>query len=133
MKVFLDGTENGSKWRQQLIPNLKKNDIEFFDPTIQSRSKRSYQEELDQKKQSDFHLYLITPKMDDFENISELIEDSNKNPQKTLFLFMEADENDAFNTHQIKSLKRVGEMVEKNGGIWCKEIDEIINRLTATQ
>lgn len=133
MKVFLDGTENGSKWRQQLIPNLEKNDIEFFDPTIQARSKRSYQEELDQKKQSDFHLYLITPKMDDFENISELIEDSNKNPQKTLFLFMEADENDAFNTHQIKSLKRVGEMVEKNGGIWCKEFDEIINRLTATQ
>ncbi|MDW3194952.1 MAG: hypothetical protein R8G66_21450 [Cytophagales bacterium] len=133
MKVFLDGTENGSTWRQQLIPQLEDKGIEFFDPTIQARSKRSYQEELDQKKQSDFHLYLITPKMDDFENISELIEDSNKNPQKTLFHFMEADENDAFNTHQIKSLKRVGEMVEKNGGIWCKEIDEIFNTLTATQ
>lgn len=133
MKVFLDGTENGSTWRQQLIPKLESKGIEFFDPTIQARSKRSYQEEMDQKKQSDFHLYLITPKMDDFENISELIEDSNKNPQKTLFHFMEADENDAFNTHQIKSLKRVGEMVEKNGGTWCKEIDEILNRLTATQ
>lgn len=132
MKVFLDGTENGSNWRHQLIPKLEAKGIAYFDPTVQERSKRSYQEELDQKKQSDFHLYLITPKMDDFENISELIEDSNKNPQKTLFHFLEADENEAFNTHQVKSLKRVGEMVEKNGGTWCKVMDDILTRLIAT-
>lgn len=130
MKVFLDGTENGSTWRQQLIPRLEDKGIEYFDPSTQSRSKRSYQEELDQKKQSNFHLYLITPKMDDFENISELIEDSNKNPQKTIFHFQEADENEVFNTHQVKSLKRVGEMVEKNGGTWCQEIDDIIHLLS---
>lgn len=129
MKIFLDGTENGSTWRQQLIPQLDNLNIFYFDPTIKARSKRSFQEELDQKKQSDFHLYFITPKMDDFENISELIEDSNKNPQKTLFHFMEADENEVFNTHQIKSLKRVGEMVEKNGGTWCREFEDILNHL----
>jgi len=129
MNVFLDGTENGSDWRQRLIPELESLHIGYFDPTVEVRSKRTYQEELEQKNQSEFHIYVITPKMDDFENISELIEDSNKYPSKTIFSFLEKDCEVSFNDHQIKSLKRVGEMVEKNGGKWCRDFLEIPNQL----
>ncbi|MBV6644296.1 MAG: hypothetical protein KI790_02540 [Cyclobacteriaceae bacterium] len=127
MKVFLDGTENGSEWRVKLVPELDRMGIDYFDPTVLARSKRSHEEEIDQKNQSDFHLYLITPLMDDFENISELIEDSNKNPQKTIFSFMEQEQQLTFNEHQVKSLKRVGEMVEKNGGVWCRSNVDLLS------
>lgn len=129
MNVFLDGTENGSNWRERLIPRLETLNIGYFDPTVEIRSKRTYQEELEQKNQSEFHIYVITPKMDDFENISELIEDSNKYPAKTIFSFLEKDAEDSFNDHQVKSLKRIGEMVEKNGGKWCRNFLEIPNHL----
>ncbi len=134
MKVFLDGTENGSSWRTSLIELLEASDISFFDPTSKERSKRTYQEELEQKKQSDFHVYVITPKMDDFENISELVEDSNKNPHKTVFAFLVEDEGETFNEHQVKSLKRVGEMVEQNGAAYCQSMDQVAQKLkTALQ
>lgn len=129
MKVYLDGTENGSDWREKLIQDLKKLKIEYFDPSLENRSKRSYMEEIDQKNQSKFHIYVITPRMDDFENISELIEDSNKNPSKTIFSFLLEDGEIAFNSHQVKSLERVGEMMEKNGGKWCKNFREILTTI----
>ncbi len=133
MKVFLDGTENGSQWRKGLIDQFEAHNIGYFDPTLEERSKRTYEEELDQKKHSDYHLYVITPKMDDFENISELVEDSNKNPSKTIFSFLTTDEGDAFNDHQIKSLKRIGEMIEKNGGTWCDSLEDVISKIRASQ
>jgi hypothetical protein len=124
-KVFLDGTENGSQWRTQLIPELQKVGFECFDPTDKPRSRRTYEEEMDQKAQSKYHIYLITPKMDDFENISELVEDSNKNPHKTVFCFWEEDQGASFTAPQIKSLHRIGEMIEKNGGRWAKSTGDI--------
>ena len=125
MKVFLDGTENASKWRLGLIQHLEMEGIEYFDPTTQPRSKRTAHDELDQKKESQAHVYVITPKMDDFENVSELVEDSNKNPSKNIFSYLSEDEGEQFNQHQVKSLKRVGEMIEKNGATYCNSEDAI--------
>lgn len=130
-KVFLDGTENGSAWRRQLIPALESAGFQCFDPTEKPRSRRTYEEEMDQKSQSKYHLYVITPKMDDFENISELVEDSNKNPEKTIFCFWQTDEDEAFTPQQIQSLERIGEMIAQNGGKWVREMEQIPGVLKA--
>ena len=125
-KVFLDGTENGSTWREELIANIE---IEYFDPSGKERSRRTLREEEAQKAESDYCLYVITPLMDDFENISELVDDSNKYPQRTLFCYLEQDQGQSFNTHQLKSLKAVGQMVEGNGATWLPDLPAVIKYL----
>lgn len=129
-KVFLDGTENGSTWRAELIDKLE---IEYFDPSGKERSRRTLREEEAQKAESDFCLYVITPLMDDFENISELVDDSNKYPQRTLFCYLEQDQDKSFNAHQLKSLKAVGQMVEGNGARWLPDLQAVIKYLNESQ
>jgi len=45
----------------------------------------------------------------------EVVEDSIKNPSKTIFSFIKKDGNQAFDTFQIKSLNKVGQMIKNNG------------------
>lgn len=42
--------------------------------------------------------------------------DCNKRPEKTMFIILKKDGNNEFDKDQLKSLKAVGEMVEKNEG-----------------
>jgi hypothetical protein len=130
-KVFLGGTCNNSKWREQHIPKLK---IAYFNPDKgDSWSEEDAAEELKQREECDYLLYFITPRMTGVYSIAEVIDDSNKRPERTIFMFIETDasnrEIEVFSKHQIKSLIKVGEMVERNGGTWCKTIDELIEKL----
>lgn len=52
-------------------------------------------------------------------------ENKNKRPEKTIFAFIETDEGDKFSKEQIKSLDKVGIMVNKNGGKYFKSLDEV--------
>lgn len=67
------------------------------------------------KRGKRFCLYVLTPKMEGFYSIAEVIDDSNKRPAKTLFCFLSDDDGNTFSDVQIKSLKEVREMVKSNG------------------
>ena len=54
-------------------------------------------------------------------SIAEVIDDSNKRPTKTVFVFIPVDGEMRFDDGQIKSLKKVGQMVERNGGMWLQD------------
>ena len=125
-KVFLGGTCNDSTWRDNLIPQLN---IDYFNPVVPDWTEEAYQEELNQRKICDYLLYVITPKMTGVYSIAEVIDDSNKSPEKTIFCFLTEDEDDSFNTSQIKSLDKVGIMVQNNGGSYCKTVKELLNIL----
>lgn len=125
-KVFLGGTCNGSTWRDNLIPQLN---IDYFNPVVPDWTEEAYQEELNQRKICDYLLYVITPKMTGVYSIAEIIDDSNKSPEKTIFCFLTEDEDDSFNKSQIKSLDKVGIMVQSNGGSYCKTVKELLNIL----
>lgn len=128
-KVFLGGTCNESNWREQLIPMLK---IDYFNPVVDDWNEEAYQRELKERKNCDFCLYVITPRMTGVYSIAEVVDDSNKRPEKTIFCILPFDYSDYeskedkekvgtkylkfFDTTQLKSLSKVGEMVEKNGG-----------------
>ncbi|HAN78157.1 MAG TPA: hypothetical protein DCQ31_10480 [Bacteroidales bacterium] len=114
-KVFLGGTVNGSKWRNQLIELLN---IQYFNPVVDDWNEEAYQRELFERENSDYCLYVITPKMLGFYAIAELVDDSNKRPEKTVFCFLIEDEEEIFNQHQVKSLKSVGRMVINNGALF---------------
>ncbi len=130
MKVFLGGTCNESNWREELIPLLKLN---YFNPVVKDWNEECYKEELKQRELCDFCLYVITPKMTSVYSIAEVVDDSNKRPEKTIFCFLEKDEKDEFTKTQIKHLNCVGKMIDKNEGKWLSSIEEIADYLNAEE
>nr|DAF66698.1 MAG TPA: Nucleoside 2-deoxyribosyltransferase like protein [Caudoviricetes sp.] len=147
-KVFLGGTCNDSKWRYELIPML---DIDYFNPVVDDWTEECYQEELKQREICDYCLYVITPRMTGVYSIAEVVDDSNKRPNKTILCVLKLDvdykpvlrwneeENKffighdevekPFNEGQMKSLERTGLMVERNGGKYFKSLEEVASYL----
>jgi hypothetical protein len=113
MKVFLGGTCNESKWRDDIIEALE---IDYFNPVVVDWNEECQAEEIKQRKECDYCLYVITPKMTGVYSIAEVIDDSNKRPDKTLFCFLSEDGLAEFTRGQSKSLNQVGKMVRENGG-----------------
>ena len=125
-KVFLGGTTNNTTWREDLIKKIK---INYFNPVVKNWNEEAQNEEIKQRKESDFVLYVITPKMEGVYSIAEVIDDSNKRPKKTIFVYLLEDDKQEFSNHQIKSLNMVGKMVEENGGRWFKSLDDVADFL----
>lgn len=125
-KVFLGGTCNESMWREHLIKELY---INYFNPVVPDWNDAAYQEELRQREICDYVLYVITPKMTGVYSIAEVIDDSNKRPEKTVFAFITEDDGNTFSESQIKSLIAVGKMVEKNGATFFKTLKEVADYL----
>ena len=122
-RVFCGGTCNGSLWRDDLIKELE---IDSFNPVVENWTEECMVEEIKQREECDFCLYLITPKMTGVYSIAEVIDDSNKRPEKTIFCFIDIDDGLFFDKYQIESLNQVGKMVELNGGKWFKSMVEVI-------
>lgn len=125
-KVFLGGTTNNSDWRDTLIKKLK---IDYFNPVVKDWNEAAQKEEIKQRKNCDYVLYVITPKMEGVYSIAEVVDDSNKRPEKTIFAYLLDDDSKEFGKHQIKSLDMVGKMVKDNGGKWFKSLGEIADFL----
>lgn len=127
-KVFLGGTCNGSTWRDALIPFLS---IDYFNPVVDDWDENAYQEELKQREECDYCLYMITPRMTGVYSIAEVIDDSNKRPEKTVFMFLEKDNGESFTPEQIKSLEKVQTMVEENGATVFNDVEELVQFLNS--
>lgn len=115
MKIFLGGTCNESKWRDELINNLS-GSINYFNPLVDDWTPECQEEEIRQRKLCDFVLYVITPKMTGLYSIAEAVDDSNKQPYKTIFCVLDEDEGLYFSDGQRRSLFAVSKLIEKNGG-----------------
>jgi hypothetical protein len=125
-KVFLGGTCNGSLWRDDVIKNLK---IHYYNPVGAEWTPEMMQEEVKQRDECDFCLYVITPKMEGFFSIAEVADDSNKRPGKTIFCFIDEDEGHKFTNAQIKSLQQVAKMIKENGATVFKSLNEVTDFL----
>lgn len=115
MKIFLGGTCNGSDWRDQLIPFLS---CDYFNPVVEDWTPECQDEEIRQRQTCDRVLYFITPKMTGVYSIAEVIDDSNKRPERTIFGYCAYDDGAEFDYGQTKSLDAVGRMVAENGGMF---------------
>jgi hypothetical protein len=129
-KVFLGGTCNGSDWRNKLIPLL---DIEFFNPVVDDWTPECYQEELHQRQVCDFVLYVLTPSMVGVYSIAEVVDDSNKQSQKTVFCVTSEKNNDGsevfFAPHVLKSLEATKKMVIANGATVLDNLSDVATYL----
>ena len=119
-KVFLGGTCNGSTWRDRIIPMLK---IDYFNPVVGDWTSECMAEEIKQRKECDYVLYVIT-EITSLYSIAEVVDDSNKRPEKTFFVILNKEQN-TFTDAQYKHLKKVADMVIANGGTVAESIEDI--------
>jgi len=113
MKVFLGGTCNESTWRDTIIPMIN---IDYFNPVVDDWTEDCMAKEIHERKTCDFCLYTITPKMTGVYSIAEVVDDSNKRPEKTILVLLQNDDSLRFTDAQWKSLGSVARMVKENGG-----------------
>jgi hypothetical protein len=125
-KVFLGGTCNGSEWRKEVIRKLK---IHYYNPVGEKWTDQMMEEEVKQRSESDFCLYVLTPKMEGFFSVAEVVDDSNKRPAKTVFCFLRKDEDKTFSDMQLRSLEQVKKMVKENGATYFDSLHEVIDYL----
>ena len=112
-KVFLGGTCNGSPWRDAFVDSLQ---VDWFNPVVDDWNDEAYQRELHERENDAVVLYGITPMAEGFYSVAEVVDDSNKRPERTVLLIKETDGDKTFSAHHMKSLKTVAKMVEANGG-----------------
>lgn len=127
-KVFLGGTCNGTNWRQYVIDRLH---IDYFNPVVDNWTPECQQEEIRQRNICNFSLFYITPYMTGVYSIAEVVDDSNKKPDGTIFCYTDKDGDKSFDNGQCKSLEMVGNMVKNNGGHFFRSLDEVIQFLNS--
>ena len=132
MKVFLGGTCNGSMWREFVKARLE---CEYFDPVVDDWNEEAQKRERYEREHCDYVLYAITPRMKGVYSIAEVVDDSNKRPEKTILCIVDKDVDDdlhtiiSFDKAQMKSLEQVGEMVIRNGGGVFNNLDFTVQYL----
>ena len=124
--VYLGGTCNKSKWRENLIQMLK---IDYYNPVVPDWTPECMAEEIKQRGLCDYCLYVITPKMTGVYSIAEVVDDSNKQPKKTIFCVLEKDEDKIFDKGQMISLGNVARMIKRNGSIFFLNLEDAANYL----
>jgi len=139
-KVFLGGTCNESQWRDKLIKILK---IDYFNPVVKDWTDVCRQEEIKQRKMCDYCLYTITPLIQGVFSIAEVVDDSNKIPEKTILCILDRDEqiiideensditiaDVVFSINMKKSLNAVIELVKRNNIKVFYSLEQVANYL----
>ena len=116
-RVFLGGTCNDSTWRNGMMVYLHNLGLEYFNPVVDDWDDGAQAKEFYEREHCDFCLYAITPKMLGVYSIAEVVDDSNKRPNKTVLVLLRTDGADKFTEAQWKSLEMVARMVKRNGGL----------------
>ncbi len=108
-KVFLGGTCNNSKWRDELIPLL---DIDYFNPVVNDWTSECQQIEMDEKENKcNIHLYVITSEMTGVFSIAEVIDSAHNEKVTTIFYVIRS----GFTKGQLRSLDAVANLVRLRG------------------
>lgn len=112
MKVFLGGTCSGWKWRDELQPLLK---CKYYNPIVKDWSEEDRLREVHERETSDYVLYGITNGIKGVYSIAEVVDDSNKWPDKTIFLNLYREDERGFTKKMSHSLKAVENLLKSNG------------------
>jgi len=95
---------NGSTWRDELISCLK---IDFFNPSVDVWDEKAQLNEIKEKEICDFLLFVITPLMSGAYSIAEVVDASNKTPEKTILCILDNDDGKKWTRSQKSSLNAV--------------------------
>ena len=121
-RIGLFGTCNDSQWRETLKPLLT---IDYFDPVVSDWNAEAQEREIYERATCDWILYTITPKMVGVYSIAEVVDDSNKRPERTIFCLLRDDDGVSFDEAQWKSLQAVKRMVLSNTAIVTEHLAHV--------
>jgi hypothetical protein len=124
MKVFLGGTCAGYKWRDDLIPMLE---CDYYDPIVKNWSESDRLREVRERETADYVLYVITSDMSGVYSIAEIIDDSNKRPEKTIICVLY----NGFGSSMERSLQAVVNLARDNGVTICETLEEVAEVLNS--
>lgn len=119
-KIFLGGTVN-SNWRDKLIPLLE---LDYFNPIVEEWNEKARINEEKEKNESEYQLYVITPRQEGFYTIAELVESANNEPSNTLLCILKEDKGKKWND-TYNSVLAVKELVAKKGVKTFTELKEV--------
>lgn len=128
MRIFLGGTCAGSTWRDELIPMLT---AEYYNPVVPEWTEEAYQTELHEREICDVCLYVISPRLEGYYSIAEVADDSNKRPGRTVMCVLREDDALQFNDKELRSLRKVGQLVGDNGGYYCEGMEALVSYLNS--
>lgn len=118
MKVFLGGTCSGYKWRDRLIPMLR---CDYYNPIVKNWSESDRLREVHERETSDIVLYVITSGLRGVYSIAEVIDDSNKRPEKTIFCILY----EGFDNKMTHSLRATANLAKSNGVAVYESLEEV--------
>lgn len=118
MKVFLGGTCSGYRWRDKLIPMIK---CEYYNPIVKNWSEQDRIREVHERGTSDYVLYVITSGIKGVYSIAEIIDDSNKRPEKTIVCVLY----DGIEAKMSHSLRAVVNLAKSNGATICESLNDV--------
>lgn len=121
-RAFLGGTCNESKWRKELIDKLE---ISYFNPVVDDWNEEAQRREEYEKQNCDIRIYCITPEMTGVFTVAEVVDDSNKIPEKTVLCLLRNYGGKEFDEGQWRSLMNVSRMVLSNGAKSCFDLDTL--------
>lgn len=122
MKVFLGGTCSGYKWRDDLIPMLN---CDYYNPIVKNWSEEDRLREVHERETADYVLYVITSGMKGVYSIAEIIDDSNKRPEKTIVCVLY----DNIDEQMSKSLSATLNLAKSNGTTVLNSLEDIASFL----
>jgi hypothetical protein len=109
-------------------------EINYFNPVVSDWNEEARERELREREECDFCLYCITPRMTGVYAISEVTDDSNKRPEKTIFVLLEEDDQDPdirWKESSWGSLQAVVKLIRGNGAMVFFCLDEAADWLNA--
>jgi hypothetical protein len=101
--------------------------VDYFDPVVDDWNEEAQKREFEEKKNCNYHLYVITPKMRGVFSVAEAVDDSNKIGRKTILCILRKDENRFFNKFQMRSLNAFADIVKKNDGRVFYKLADVVH------
>ena len=115
LKIFLGGTCSNSTWREELLNKLNQEKIDAFNPIVKEWTKERQIIEDYHRETDDICLYVITPEMKGFYSFVEVVDYSNKRPEKTILCVLEKANGKTYEEHIKKCVIKTMQLVKDNG------------------
>ena len=124
--TFLGGTCANSTWREELLQMLKPAAKEnTFNPVVPDWTPECQAIEDQARAEARFVLFVLTKEMTGVFSVAEVVDCSNKAPERTIFCYLAED----FDGHMAKSLKATAKMVAGNGATVLGSLQEVADFL----
>lgn len=104
------------------MPKLK---IDYFNPVVEIWDDEARLREDHEKEICDWLLFVITPMMAGVYSIAEVVDLSNKSPEKTVLCILDEDGGETWSECQKTSLNQVKKLVRANGAMVLNNLDEV--------